>query len=160
MARGTVLDRNGSMTDEAFLAAFERCELTKGDWTHAAHVRVGWLFLAKAPSFEIALARVRLAIQRFNLTVLDKPTGYHETITHAFLRLILARCAECAATDFAVFRSKNLDLFDSQALAKHYSKDVLGSPQARREFVPPDLEPLPEIAGAPDKVSASSLKAW
>jgi hypothetical protein len=145
------------MTDDAFLAAFERCELTRADWTHAAHVRVGWLILANSASFEIALTTVRQAIQRFNLAVLDKPTGYHETITHAFLRLILARRSECATTDFECFRSSNPDLFTSTALAKNYSKDLLDSPEARRVFVPPDLAPLPEIRGVVDD-SARSQK--
>lgn len=134
------------MTDDAFLAAFERCELTRADWTHAAHVRVGWLYLATSPSFDSALCKVRQAIQRFNLAVLRKPEGYHETITCAFLRLIAARRLELSTTDFALFRENHPNLFSSQALAKHYSKELLESPDARRQFVPPDRAPLPEIS--------------
>jgi hypothetical protein len=133
------------MTDDEFLAAFERCNLTRADWTHAAHVRVGWLYLSKGDSFDGVLAKVREGIKRFNLNVLDKPDGYHETITYAFLRLIFARrqsgpCSE----DFLTFRSKHSDLFCSKSLEKHYSKALLDSPRARLEFVLPDLAPLPE----------------
>lgn len=144
------------MTDHEFLAAFEHCSLTTADWTHAAHVRVGWLYLATGDPFECVLARVRQAIKRFNLAVLNKPEGYHETITHAFLRLILARRWECATIDFEVFYSKNPDLFNSQTLANYYSKDLLNSSEARRQFVQPDLAPLPEGQTATRSAPSSS----
>ena len=35
------------MSDDAFLAAFERCHIARKDWTHEAHVRVAWLFVQK-----------------------------------------------------------------------------------------------------------------
>ena len=39
-------DGNGPMTDKEFLAAFENCSLTRENWTHAAHVRMAWLYLS------------------------------------------------------------------------------------------------------------------
>jgi hypothetical protein len=157
MASGLILYWNGSMTDDAFLTAFERCELTKADWTHAAHVRVGWLYLATGDPFDCVLTRVRRAIQRFNLVVLDKPEGYHETITHAFLRLIVARReADGMDTDFASFRSTHADLFSSKILGKYYSKALLDSLEARQRFVLPDLEPLPDAEAAKNSGASSS----
>lgn len=145
------------MTDDAFLTAFERCELTRADWTHAAHVRVGWLYLATGDPFDCVLARVRQAIQRFNLAVLNKPEGYHETITHAFLRLIAARrVADGMDQDFASFRSKHADLFSSNVLGRHYRKATIDSPEARRQFVLPDLEPLPEVEAATNSAGSSN----
>jgi hypothetical protein len=133
------------MTDDEFLAAFERCSLTKADWTHAAHVRVGWLYSSTGESFDCVLVKVRQAIKRFNHAVLNKPDGYHETITHGFLRLIQERLRIAPpGEDFASFRLKHADLFSSSALEKHYSKALLDSPLARQEFVAPDLAPLPD----------------
>ncbi|HEV8058995.1 MAG TPA: hypothetical protein VGP68_03935 [Gemmataceae bacterium] len=133
------------MTDDEFLAAFENCSLTKEDWTHAAHVRMAWLYLSTGDSFDGVLTKVRQAIKRFNQTVIKKPDGYHETVTQAFLLLLLAKQRSGPrGEDFATFRTKHPDLFCSKALEKHYSKALLDSPEARQAFVAPDLSPLPE----------------
>ena len=138
-------DGNGPMTDVEFLAAFENCSLTREDWTHAAHVRMAWLYLSTGDSFDCVLTKVRDAIKRFNQAVIKKPGAYHETVTYAFLRLIRARRRDgTPGEDFATFRTKHADLFCSKTLEKHYSKALLDSSRARQEFVPPDLSPLPE----------------
>jgi hypothetical protein len=132
------------MTDDEFLVAFENCSLTREEWTHAAHVRVGWLYLAKGDAFDDVLTTVREGIQRFNRTVLDKPDGYHETITHGFLRLIHVRLQSGPLhEDFASFGQVNPELLCSKTIRTHYSKALLDSRRARQEFVPPDLAPLP-----------------
>jgi hypothetical protein len=132
------------MTDAEFLAAFESCTLTAAEWTHAAHVRMAWLYLASEIDFEAALAKVRLGIQRFNERVLAKPEGYHETITHALLRLIdVGRPDEPRDETFDSFCRRNSDLMSSGALAMHFSKALLDTPPARQTFVPPDRLPLP-----------------
>ena len=104
------------MSDEEFLAAFERCSLTRADWTHAAHVRVGWLYLSTGAAFDTVMDTVREGTSRFNRTVLDKPDGYHETITHGFLHLIRARLQSSLPDDgFAAFWKMNPELFCSSA---------------------------------------------
>ncbi len=142
--KDSVSSGTGQMRDDEFLAAFENCSLTRADWTHAAHVRVGWLYLSTGDSFDGVLATVRDGIKRFNRAVLDKPEGYHETITHGFLRLIRARVLSGPPhLDFASFQQTHPDLFSSKALGNYYSKALLDSPRARHEFVGPDLAPLP-----------------
>ncbi len=132
------------MTDEEFLAAFETCRLPEADWTHAAHVRMAWLSLRKGP-FDQVLPRVRAGIQRYNAT-LQKLLAYHETITRAFLRLVHQRMsADGAGQTFDAFCRQNPDLLQGvSVLLRHYRRETLFSPQARAQFVLPDLEPLPE----------------
>jgi hypothetical protein len=131
------------MTDDEFLAAFEACAFTRPEWTHEAHVRMAWLYLTRLPVDE-ALDRVRAGIQKLNGTI-GSPDGYHETITVAFVRVIASRLR--IGDTFAAFRDRNPDLFDRTltALLRHYTKDRLWSPEARRAFIEPDVEPLPEI---------------
>jgi hypothetical protein len=38
--------------DKAFLLSFEECSLGAKCWTHAAHVRMGWLVLETSSSFD------------------------------------------------------------------------------------------------------------
>ncbi len=129
------------MTDDEFLAAFEAAAFTRPEWTHEAHVRMAWLYLTRFPAAE-ALERVRTGIQKLN-TKIGSPDGYHETITVAFVRVIAARLEP--GEDFPAFRERNPELFDRtlSALLRHYSKERLHSPEARKEFIDPDREPLP-----------------
>ncbi len=132
------------MNDAEFLAAFENCTLSAAEWTHRAHVRMAWIYLSANDSFEAVLAKVRVGIQRLNVTVLDKPAGYHETITYAFLRLIGAGLREDPGDGtFDSFCRRHVSLLSPQILLRHYSKDLLASPIARREIVATDLIPLP-----------------
>jgi arylformamidase len=129
------------MSDDEFLAAFEGCTLPRGEWTHAAHVRMAWLYLTRLP-FAAALDAVRGGIQRYNASVASD--GYHETITVAFTHLIRSRVAE-SVEDFAAFASRHPDLFEGRGglLGRHYDPVTLASPDARARFIEPDRQPLP-----------------
>lgn len=147
------------MTDDEFLAAFEDCTLARKDWTHAAHVRIAWLYLTRTDSAAEVLDLIRSGIQKLNASfiarlqasgVLPEKSldprgldGYHETITVAFVAVIAVRIVP--GEDFAAFRDRNPDLFDRSfpALLTHYSPERLYSAAAREAFLPPDLAPLP-----------------
>jgi hypothetical protein len=150
------------MTDDEFLTAFEAAAFTRADWTHEAHIRMAWLYLMRYPAPE-ALDRVRNGIQKLNakigsttaaqskmrcITLAPRPgtsTGYHETITVAFVRVIAGRLEK--NEDFATFRKRNPDLFDRSrsVLLRHYTRERLHSPEAQNTFVEPDLEALPLV---------------
>jgi len=147
------------MTDDEFLRAFEECSLTRKEWTHEAHVRMAWLYLTRMDSEKEVFERVRTGIQKLNAAFVTRAllscmrqapknpnlSGYHETITVAFVTVIASRIK--SGEDFAAFRERNPDLFDRAfpALLKHYSPDRLHSAAARLEFIEPDLDPLPVV---------------
>jgi hypothetical protein len=128
------------MTDDEYLAAFESCTLPRAAWTHAAHVRLAWLYLTRLP-FDAALDRVRDGIRRYNASV--GSDGYHETVTVAFTMLIRSRLS--AGEDFPAFRARNPELFEGRAklLRRHYDPTTLASATAKQQFVAADREPLP-----------------
>ncbi|WP_395145367.1 hypothetical protein [Armatimonas sp.] len=126
------------MTDEIFLTAFEDTSLPRYEWTHTAHVRMGFLYLSRLPYAE-AEASIVAGIQRYNAAK-GNHTGYHHTITIAFARLIAARLTEAGI--WPTFRAANPDLLTFACIQKHYSPEVIKSDLARAEFVEPDLAPL------------------
>src|SRR5262245_36895532 len=130
------------MSDDEFLAAFEGCTLPKAAWTHAAHVRLAWLYLGRLPP-GVALDRLRHGIRRYNAAVGTPPDAYHETITVAFARLVHDRRAACPGEGFAAFAVRCSDLLAPglAALLRHYTRDTLNSALARERFVEPDREP-------------------
>jgi hypothetical protein len=124
------------MTDEEFLTALEICELPAEDFTHAAHVRAGYLYL-RTGEFGAGLARMRSAIQRY-AAHLGKPGKYHETITVAYLALIQERLSGGGdAGDWVSFQERNPDLFEPDLLLRYYSRSELESDLARRTFILP-----------------------
>jgi hypothetical protein len=129
------------MTDDEFLAAFDACTLPKPLWTHEAHVRLAWICLGRMP-FPAARDHVRAGIRRYNES-LGNTTGYHDTVTVAFLRIIVAR--RRPGETFAEFRHANPEVLSKTEpiLLSYYSKPRLDSAAARALFVESDLRPLP-----------------
>jgi hypothetical protein len=137
--------------DRDLLRQFESCSLPFEQWTHRAHVRVGYLYLCEHP-FDLALDLVRRGVQRYNAAnaVPESPTsGYNETTTHAFLHLIAAAMAAYGEThpveDSNRFCDMHPQLMTKHALRLFYSPQRRMDPRAKSEFVEPDLAPLPRI---------------
>ncbi len=132
--------------DEAsFLQSFEDCTLPADKWTHAAHIRMAWLYLTE-DDFAAALGRIRDGIRRYNAEVLDKLSEYHETVTVAFATLVAARMRAGESWQQFALRNKDLFLRSPPALAKYYSTELLMSDAARARFIEPDLRELPHPA--------------
>lgn len=132
--------------DSAFIEAFETRTLPFSEWCHAAHIRMAWIYLTRH-GFDGALARARDGIQAFNKAnnVVDAPlSGYHETITHAWLRVVNAtiRGQDPCSTSLE-FLEAHPHLRVRTLLRVFYSKERILSPEAKSRFVPADLTPLP-----------------
>lgn len=138
-------NRLDELSDEEFLRLFERCEVTTEEWTHEAHVRMAFLFLSKYSVVE-SLEMVRQGIQRLNAVIGVSGAGYHETITVAYLKVIASRLRDGRKHTWPSFRSAHPDLLSSKFLERHYSRDYLGSREAREGFVAPDREGLPDVS--------------
>lgn len=136
-------------TDADFLARFEAGALPRAEWTHAAHVRVAFLCLRAEGDFERAVRRIRRGIWHHNEArgiANTSTSGYHETLTQAWGRLVAAALAHDAgaSADAAAFLSAHPWLLRQETLLEHYSRPRLMSPEARAGWLPPDLLPLPE----------------
>jgi hypothetical protein len=134
------------ISDEDFLRKFESAEFSVSEWQHRSHVRLSFLYLHRY-TFEEAIERVRSGIQKLNKAnnVPDEPErGYHETITRAWMQIIVCAMERHAPeTDFAVFAETHTYLLSKSLLYLFYSKHRLISEQAKREFVSPDITELP-----------------
>ena len=130
--------------DTTFLQAFESCTLPRSEWTHRAHLRMAYLYLRDCPDVETLLPTVRQRILTYNQANRNR-TGYHETITVVFLRLVADRLRRAVPETFSGFERENPDLFapGGDALLRYYERETLFSPEARAGFVLPDRKALP-----------------
>ena len=128
------------------IARFHEVTVPAAEFTHAAHLVVG---LWHAATFDEAqaLTRMRAGIYRLNEfhgTPNTDTRGYHETITRAYL-ILLGQFAR-ARPGMTVARLAQAllasGLANRDALMTFYSKELLMSVGARREWVEPDVRPL------------------
>ncbi len=127
------------MNDREFVAAVESCAISCGDFRHADHVRLAWIYLRDYSLIE-AIERFSQSLQRFAAHC-GAAEKYHETITWAYLFLIHERMRRHdARCEWEIFRAANADLFDwkPSVLERYYTPQALRSELARRIFVMPD----------------------
>jgi len=127
------------MTDDELIEAFESHRLTREEFTHEAHLRVGWIYVARLPLGEACDTMAR------ELLAWDIAYGlgdrYHETVTWAFMFIIHEKQLACGAKSFDEFLAANPDLMRKSPpfLADYYKDETLGSDLARKHFLLPDV---------------------
>lgn len=131
---------------ESLAARFGNCSLPCVEWTHRAHLTVG-LWTLREHAAEEALRRIRTGIQRYNAAcgVVTTPTrGYHETITCFYMHMVGHYLASVVdRTDWLAVTNGLLDRYGSPDLPLgYYTRERLMSPEARANWVEPDLRKL------------------
>lgn len=140
-----------SFTSDADIAAlldgFRGRTLPKEKWTHAAHWAAALGLIAEDEP--AAYRDMPGMIRAYNESVGTRNTdseGYHETITIASLRA--AAHALAAAPDGTPLHDVLTSLVGGPCgkpgwILDYWSKDCVFSVKARREWVEPDIRPLP-----------------
>jgi hypothetical protein len=135
-------------TEEIFslVRRFEDCTLPREEWTHAAHLTVALWHLLQFDWPE-AVAHVRRGIKRYNAAhgIRATPTGgYHETLTLFWLRTVRAflEAERNEARALVHLANELAETADKRLPLKHYTRELLFSPEARAAWVEPDLKPL------------------
>ena len=132
---------------EDFAERFVAGSIPFKEWTHQAHLAVGAWHVSRYGSEE-ALLRLRVGIRRLN----DKhgtpntlTSGYHETITRAYVQLLaefLEGCQPEIPLQDQVAHLLASPVADKNLLFRFYSREALMSPHARARWVEPDIVPL------------------
>ena len=132
-----------SSDDRDFLQAFEACRVGPKDFDHAAHVRLAYIYLCEH-SVDESVARMKAALLAFLAHLGVGPGKYHETITRAWVMAVAHFMDRGEAFDSAAaFMAAHPQLLDSRIMLTHYSAQVLFSPEARQQFVQPDIQSIP-----------------
>ena len=134
-----VVDRTPDLDGDAILRRFADRTLPHAAWTHEAHLTVCWYAVTLLGAHG-ALAHLRTAIPRLNEVIGVANTdhsGYHETLTAYYVGAV-AHADAAHASDLPAHPSCT-----REAPLRHWSRQLLFSPAARRASVEPDLAPLP-----------------
>lgn len=123
------------------VAAFEAGAVKPSEFRHSAHVAVGLAYLAAAPLAE-ATERMRAGLQA--LTARHQATGYHETLTQFWMRL-LDHLARARYAELPLYARVNAVIESHGTMGPvfaHYTNATVYSPDARAGWVDPDVLPL------------------
>jgi len=120
--------------------------LGRGDgFGHRQHVELAWRLLAMHGTDRAADA-VAAAIRQV-ASAHGQPDRFHETITRSWVRCVAVHRERWPAATFADFLDRNPRLLDPGLLGHFYSPGLLASPEARGQWVTPDLHAFPVLAG-------------
>ena len=130
-----------SMSDDAFLRAFEECQLDPAKFHHADHVRLAWLYVHRHGA-SAAEALLLDGIRKFAQHA-GAPGKFVHTTTIAWTRLVAAAQQNGpTANNFSEWIQLHPQLLDINLLARYYSPGRLQTPAARSGWIEPDLAPL------------------
>ena len=139
--------------DREVMERFESCEIPLPEWNQRMHVSVAFVYLRKF-GLDGALERMRAGVKKINAAhgvEESQFSGYNETTTFAFLRIVDAvqKAYEgiFPARTAAEFCDLHPELMNKHVLRLFYSPDRRGHPEAKERFIEPDLAPLPEFRG-------------
>ena len=141
-----MLNHHLSKSDREFRAAFEAGAFAPADFSHRAHIRLAYVYLAES-DVELALERMRAALVSFLSHHGIPASKYHATLTRAWILAVdhfMHRSPRAFSADD--FIARNPLLLDSKIMLTHYSAELLFSDQARTDFVEPNLHPIPRHA--------------
>ncbi|BBM81751.1 hypothetical protein [Candidatus Uabimicrobium amorphum] len=135
---------------EKFVQRFNDGTLREEEWTHQAHFVVALWYVLQNP-FEKVLPLLREAIKKNNVALgipNNNERGYHETITRFYLLKIAEYVTKntldtlCAQAFLQLLSS---EIVDKKYPLLYYSRELLFSVEARKEWCQPDLRPLNEL---------------
>jgi len=138
----TVIHRTQSQI-ETLVQSFEAATLLDSEFNHHAHLTVALWYLTRLPYLD-AVASMRTRIQHF-AAAHHHDHLYHETITLFWMKLArqYLDSVESDQTLPKIVYGALQQIGDAQLMVKHYSHASLFSPEARRDWIEPDVLPLP-----------------
>ena len=125
----------------SLVSAFEACSFHPSEFRHHQHLAVVLWYVATLP-YDEAAEQMKRGIQR--LAASYGKTGYHETITEFWLRMVRGfLAAGDRPKSIAVLANQVVEMYDKNLILDYYSPELLASPEAKANWLEPDLKRLP-----------------
>jgi len=123
------------------VSAFEKCAFHPSAFRHHQHLAVALWYVSNFPGEE-ATERMKRGIRRLAETY--GKTGYHETITIFWLKVVKDFFDQKhAGTSLAEIANQLANRYaDKAVIGDYYSSGVLNSARAKAAWVEPDLKSL------------------
>ena len=127
--------------DAQFLAAFEAGQIANQDFHHRDHLRLAWIQIRRL-GVDRASDAVAESIRRFAARH-GHGNRYHETMTRFWVRAVGVGINLHPTLAFDELLAVEPHLLDKNLPFCHWSRERMGSEEARRQWVEPDLRRMP-----------------
>lgn len=127
------------LSDRQFEIHFEHCLLNPVFFTHEAHLRLAWIHITRY-GLEQAIENVCRQIERYD-KIFGTGTRFNKTVTIAAVQAVdhFIRKSQCDTFQDFIRKFPQLKHNFRALISSHYSRDVFDDPQARMQYVKPDL---------------------
>ena len=133
--------RGVTAADEQFLAAFEAGKIANRDFHHRDHLRLAWIQIRRL-GVDRAAQAVAGAIRQF-ASRHGHADRYHETMTRFWVRAVGLGIDSHPTLAFENLLAAEPHLLDKNLPYRHWSRELMGSDEARRQWIDPDLRLMP-----------------
>jgi hypothetical protein len=127
--------------DEQFLTAFATGQIANRDFHHRDHLRLAWIQIRRL-GLERASESVTTAIRQF-AALHGHADRYHDTLTRFWLRAVAIGIHHHPDLTFEGLLAAEPHLLNKNLPYAHWSRERMGSDEARRQWVEPDLRRMP-----------------
>ena len=127
--------------DQQFLAAFEVGQIANQGFHHRDHLRLAWIQIRRL-GLDRASDAVAGAIRQFAARH-GHANRYHETMTRFWVRVVGMGITRHPMLSFDDLVAAEPHLLDKSLPFKHWSHAAMASDSAKRQWVEPDLRPIP-----------------
>ena len=127
--------------DEQFLAAFDAGEIASQSFHHRDHLRLAWVQILRL-GLDDATEYVTVAIQHFAAHH-GQANRYHDTMTRFWVRAVSLGIDQHPELSFEGLLAAESHLLDKNLPFFHWSRERMGSEEARRRWVEPDIRSMP-----------------
>ncbi len=127
--------------DDRFLAAFTAGEIANQDFHHRDHLRLAWIQIRRL-GLPHALEAVTAAIRQFAAGH-GHGDRYHETMTRFWLLVVAMGISRHPTLAFDELLAAEPHLLDKNLPYRHWSRERMGSEDARQRWLEPDLRLMP-----------------
>jgi len=127
--------------DEQFLAAFEAGKIANQDFHHRDHLRLAWIQIRRLGP-DRAADTVAGAIRQFAAHH-GHAGRYHETMTRFWVRVVGMGITSHPTVSFDDLLAAEPHLLDKNLPFRHWSRERMGSDEARRQWIEPDVRLMP-----------------
>jgi len=129
--------------DEQFLAAIEAGQIANQSFHHRDHLRLAWVQIRRL-GLERASESVTSAIRHFAAHH-GQPNRYHDTMTRFWLHAVAIGVSHHPDLTFEGLLAAESHLLDKNLPFSHWSRERMGSEEARRRWVEPDRRSIPQL---------------
>lgn len=130
-----------TLEDDAFVTACHSGRIANQNFHHRDHLRLAWVQIRRL-DLERASDVVTSGIRHF-ATEHGGADRYHETMTRFWLRAVDIGLNRHPDLTFEELLAAEPHLLDKGLPFRHWSRATMASDSAKRQWVEPDLRPMP-----------------